>query len=212
MKKLLEALAATVEVMGQQISPIAISMMAKDLSVYRPDDVIAALQIVRTGSQRFSLKAIVDALDKVCPDGRPGADEAWAMIPRDEHVSAVMTEEMSEAMGIAQPLLDEGDQVAARMAFKDAYNRIVETNKMSGVDPKWFPSLGCDAEMRVTVMNEAVRLGRLTADHAAKSVPAISAPTSISIGDKREISQEQINANIARLRNIVGGITLRKAA
>ena len=123
---------------------------------------------------------IIQLIDKIRPDGRPGADEAWAMIPRNEATSVVMTEEMSEALGIAQPLLNEGDQVGARMAFRDAYNRIVDANKRSGVKPKWFPSLGWDKQGRESVLIEAVRLGRLTQSHVTGLLPP-SIETAVSI-------------------------------
>jgi hypothetical protein len=93
------------------------------------------------------------------------------MIPRSEEASAVMTNEMAEALHIAQPLLDESDQIAARIAFKDAYGRIVDTAKRSGVMPTWFPSLGNDKDGRESVLAEAVRLGRLKADHAIGLLP-----------------------------------------
>lgn len=114
---------------------------------------------------------IIELCGKILPDWHLAADEAWAMIPRDEATSAVMTEEMAEAMGIAQPLLDEGDQVAARMAFKAAYERITDANKRAGVKPKWFPSLGHDKSGREAVLQQAVRLGRLTAPHVAGLLP-----------------------------------------
>ncbi len=167
MQKILEAIAATAEIMGTTISPTAAAMMLKDLSGYSHDDVIAALKIVRSGSGRFNLKEIVDALAKVCPDGRPGANEAWAMIPKSEHASAVMTEEMAQALHIAQPLIDDGDQSGARMAFIEAYKRIVDAAKLEGTPVKWFASLGFDKEESAAVVADAVRLGRLKADHAA---------------------------------------------
>lgn len=151
---------------------------------------------------------IIEFIERLVPDGRLGADEAWAMIPRDEHVSAVMTDEMSEAMGAAQPLLDEGDQVAARMAFKEAYVRIVEKNKLAGIAPKWFPSLGRDPAMREAVLVEAVRLGRLSVEHASVTAPAISAPSPAAIEDKRGISREQAIANIAQLKQMLVGSRL----
>jgi hypothetical protein len=103
------------------------------------------------------------------PDGRPGADEAWAMLPyQDEDVSVVMTEEMAEAFGIASEVDDKN---GARMAFRDAYNRIVDRNRRAGIPPKWFPSLGNDKHGRETVLNEAVRLGRISQEHAMKLLP-----------------------------------------
>lgn len=209
MQKILEHIAATAETMGQTISPTAAAMMVNDLAGYHTDDVLAALKLVRTGASRFNLKAIIDALEKVCPDGRPGVEEAWAMIPKDEHGSVVMTEEMAEAYGIAAPLLSDGETIAARMAFKEAYARIVERNKLAGISIKWFPSLGRDTEMRTTVLQEAVRLGRIGAEHAERIVPAdiLNLPgntTRLAIEDKTPVSTEQAMSNLARLKLMIG--------
>lgn len=217
MKRLLEHIAATAETMGQTISPTAAAMMVNDLAGYRTDDVLAALKLVRAGASRFNLKGIIDALEKVCPDGRPGADEAWAMIPRDEHTSTMMTEEMSEAYGIAKPLLNEGDQIAARKSFIEAYSRIVERNKQAGVSLKWFPSLGRDPEMRATVLQEAVRVGRIGAEHAEKIVPPdiLNLPnhtTRLAIEDKTPMSDEQARANIEKLKLMIGNSRIGGAA
>lgn len=172
MRKLLEGITVTAELMGRDISPAAAAVMAKDLSVY-PQDVVlqAMLNLRRAAGARFSLDAVIAQVERLQPDGRPRADEAWALIPRDEDASVVMTYEMAEAYGVALPLLVEGDQVAARMAFKDAYARIVDKNKLAGVPPKWFPSLGRDKEGREAVLAEAVRLGRLSANHAIGLLP-----------------------------------------
>lgn len=104
------------------------------------------------------------------PDGRPGADEAWAMLPyRDEAASVVMTDEMAEAFGIAQEVDDKN---GARMAFRDAYNRIVERNKRAGIPPRWFASPGHDTSGREIVLKEAVRLGRIGEAYAKGLLPA----------------------------------------
>lgn len=213
--RFLKMMQATLAVYDKTASVETVGLWWNLLACYEFADVeIAFSQYLKSAEGRFSPKpaSIIVIINAMRPDGRPGVDEAWAMIPRDEYVTAVMTEEMAEAYGIAKPLLDEGDQVAARMAFKDSYSRIVEQNKMSGIAPKWFPSLGSDPAMRVTVLAEAVRLGRLSIEHASVIAPAISAPTHVAIEDKREISSEQMKVNLSRLRGIVGGITLRKAA
>lgn len=120
---------------------------------------------------------ILSILDKMQPDGRPGPDEAWAMVPRDEYTSAVLSEEIAEAMQVAQPLLNEGDAIAARMAFKEAYNRIVERNKMAGIKPKWFPSLGQDQRGREHVLKNAVEKGRLSQEQVMRLLPPSGAET-----------------------------------
>jgi hypothetical protein len=83
-----------------------------------------------------------------------------------------LTDEISEAMHIALPLLNMGDKIGARMAFKEAYTRIVAANKAANIQPKWFPSLGSDKDSRDQVIAEAVRQGRLTSDHAQSLLPA----------------------------------------
>lgn len=115
---------------------------------------------------------IIEAIEASFPDGRVSADEAWAMIPRDEYASAVITNEMAEAYGIAKTLMDDGDMVAARRSFIDAYNRIVDQNKAAGKAPQWFPSLGHDAEGREAAMRDAVLKGRISQHHADGLLPA----------------------------------------
>jgi hypothetical protein len=155
---------------------------------------------------------ILGILDRLLPDGRPGADEAWAMIPRDEFTSAVMTQEMAEAMHVAQPLLDEGDQVAARMAFKETYARIVEANKRNGIKPEWFPSLGQDKEGRDSVLADAIRLGRIGANHAIGLIaPDKVAPMLQSAGNEKLAleykmpSAEEAMKRIGGLKEILKG-------
>lgn len=191
MQRLLENLAATSELMGQTISPLALEYMAKDLKQYPVDIVIEALNKLRRDSKgRLTLAAILEKIEELNPDGRPGADEAWAMIPMDEDTSAVMTQEMAQALHIAQPLLDAGDKIAARMAFKESYNRIVDANKQNGIKPEWFPSLGQDKAGRDSVLAEAVRLGRLTAEHAIRLLPPEKIAPMLQNAGKEKMSLE----------------------
>lgn len=220
MQKTLECLAATAELMGQDISPVALKMMAKDLHEYPQGILIEAFaRLRREAKARFSLAAIIEQIDRLQPDGRPGVDEAWAMIPRDEYASCVMTEEMGEALHVAQPLLNEGDQVAARMAFKEAYVRLVDANKRAGVKPKWFPSLGMDKTARDACLEEAVRLGRLGAEHAAGLLAPQQAAAllenhapKLAIENKSAMSKEQAMQNIARMKEMIATSKIGSAA
>lgn len=220
MQRLLENLAATAEVMGQQISPTALAMMAKDLSVYHQDVVIEALGILRRESKfKMTLAAVIEKVEQLQPDGRPGADEAWAMIPKDEQTSVVMTDEMAEAFGIAKPILDDGDKIAARMAFKEAYARIVVANKTAGIKPKWFPSLGADKNGRDLVIAEAVRLGRLSVDHAIRLTHPDDLPVMLENAGEVKLAIEykpedsaKARENIARIREIISGKKLIRLA
>lgn len=216
--KFLKMMQATLAVYDKTATTETVGLWWNLLGCYEFSDVeLAFVQYLKSTEGRFSPKpaSIISIIDAMRPDGRPGVDEAWAMIPRDEYASAVMTEEMAEAYGIAKPLLDEGDQVAARMAFKDAYSRIVEKNKLAGIAPKWFPSLGIDSAMRETVITEAVRLGRIGVEHAAKSVLAIAdriQSQRLSIKDKAQVSNTKALENLAKIRQILSASRLAGGA
>jgi hypothetical protein len=96
-------------------------------------------------------------------DGRPGADEAWAIAVRshDENATVVWTEEITQAWGIAKAVMDLGDEVGARVAFRDAYNRITVEARRAGVPLRWVASLGLDPEGRAQALSHAEALGRM---------------------------------------------------
>lgn len=95
-----------------------------------------------------------------------GPDEAWALVPKSEHDSAMLTDEIAQAVAAAQPLLDAGDAVAARMAFKDAYQRLVEQAKIAGRQPRFFPSFGTDTYGRIRMLAAAVQRGQVSTELA----------------------------------------------
>jgi hypothetical protein len=102
------------------------------------------------------------------------ADEAWAMALAsfDEAATVCLTDEMLEAVSVAKTGWTSGDKVAARMAFKDAYERITGERRERGQAPVWTLSLGWDAERRATAAQEALRLGRMSAEQVRGHLPA----------------------------------------
>lgn len=102
--------------------------------------------------------------------GRLGAEEAWsrAVLACDETATVVMNDEIAEAWGIAKPIMDLGDEVGARMAFKEAYTRI--TAQAVG-QVKWWPSIGSDPHKRDVALAEAKRQGLLSAPAVAALLP-----------------------------------------
>lgn len=96
-------------------------------------------------------------------DGRPGAEEAWAMALRfrDETETIVWTAEMSQAWQIARAVMDLGDEVGARMAFREAYTRLVEEARALRMPATWSASLGFDPQRREHAIAAAVMAGRL---------------------------------------------------
>lgn len=107
-------------------------------------------------------------------DGRPGADEAWAiaLTSRDEAETVVWTQEIAAAFDICMPVLEAGDEVGARMAFKDAYNRLVNEARRDGYPVVWNASLGWDVERREIALHAAVARNQLPAPTVAALLPA----------------------------------------
>lgn len=108
-------------------------------------------------------------------DGRPGPEEAWAMLPHDERASGVWTTEMQEAWGVALPLLQEGNLVNARMAFKEVYARLIDAARKQGKQPAWQMTLGHDKSGHVPALVEAVRKQRLGLNAAVALLPPYEA-------------------------------------
>jgi hypothetical protein len=169
LESVIQALAVTAEVTGFEITKGALTIMASDLAAYPLPAVLAAITRCRRElSGRMTLKAILDRID----DGRPGPEQAWAMLAKDELESCCMTDgEMNIAWGVALPLIEQGDKIAARMAFKEAYEGLVAEARAENRPVKWFVSLGFDPGGRIPVIEEAVRLGRIGVEHAQILLP-----------------------------------------
>ena len=167
-KALLQAIAVCAELTRTQLSEAAARVLADDLSRYPERQVLHALsrcrRELRSGLTPADILARLD-------DGRPGPEEAWAMMPRDESQSVVWTDEMAQAWGVARPLIDEGDTIAGRMAFLEHYRGLVQTARDRGLPPHWTPSLGHDPAGREAVLVEAAEKGRLPPSHVAGLLP-----------------------------------------
>ncbi|MEO6279188.1 hypothetical protein [Roseateles sp.] len=102
----------------------------------------------------------------VADDGRPGPEEAWAQAFKalDERATVVWTAEAAEAYAIASPVLQAGDEVGARMAFREAYNRLVAEAREVRAPVRWAATIGDDDELRDRVLLPHVLAGRLSAD------------------------------------------------
>jgi hypothetical protein len=133
--------------------------------------VIRRLLSDHVNTSRF-MPTVAELLDRIkAMDGRPGAEEAWAMIPKDEAGSVVWTDEMAEAFAVADPLLQEGESIPARMAFLERYRALIQHARDTGKAARWTPSLGHDVACRERILLEAARLGRITPQHAAGLLP-----------------------------------------
>lgn len=97
-------------------------------------------------------------------DGRPEAEEAWGLVVRvaDESETVVWTQEMAAAWAIAQPLMDNKGNVAARMAFKQHYERLIALSREQGTKASWEISLGYDQQRRTEAIKQAKDKGLIS--------------------------------------------------
>lgn len=105
-------------------------------------------------------------------DGRPGAEEAWALCLRcqDEAETIVWTAEMAQAWEVARAVLP--DEIGARMAFKEAYARMTDEARRARQPAAWSVSLGHDPQRRTAAVNAAVDAGRLLESQRLEALPA----------------------------------------
>lgn len=169
-EQLIQAVAVTAELCGRVFTPAAAAVFVDDLGGYPEEQILGALR--RCRREVRGVLTVQDVLSRI-DDGRPGPDEAWAMIPQDEAASCVWTDEMAKAWGVARHLMREGDRVGARMAFRDAYTRMVAEARDQGVAPNWTPSLGHDKVGRAEALEDAVSKGRLAYQHATELAPEL---------------------------------------
>ncbi|MCY1196930.1 hypothetical protein D9M72_82860 [compost metagenome] len=106
-------------------------------------------------------------------DSRPTADEAWAtaLLSRDEAETVVWTLETAQAFATCRTVLDLGDEVGARMAFKGAYERLVARARHDRQPVAWQASLGWDPDRRERTLTAAGNAGLLPAPHVAALLP-----------------------------------------
>lgn len=157
---------ATAEVLGQEITATAAEMIATDLSEYQDQQIADGLKACRrelTG--RLTLAAVIERIQRT--DGHPEPSEAWAIALQasDESRTVVMTEQIQKAFYSAQPILDNGDAIGARMAFIDAYRRMTDEARQNRTQPQWSVSLGWDPEGRETAVKRAMTAGYISVEH-----------------------------------------------
>lgn len=170
--KILEAIAVAAEMTGTELSKPAMRAMELELEVFPEDQVLAAL--ARCRRELRHRMTLADILDRVQgSDGRPNADEAWAKALQgmDEDATVVINDEIAEASSVARPIYQAGDKTGARMAFREAYDRIVQRNREHRVPVRWWPSLGHDPQGRDAPIREAVDRG-LIGHENLKFLPA----------------------------------------
>ena len=168
-QKLIIHVKAMAEIYGKTMTDAAAMMFLAALSKIPEPALMAALE--RCLKELRTFPTVADVLARAqALDGRPGPEEAWAMLPKSERDSVVWTEEMAAAYGACSSLIGE-DDIAARMTFREVYVRRVQEARDAGVPAKWTASLGHSKGGRQAVLEEAARLGRLPMDQVRALLP-----------------------------------------
>ena len=159
-----------------------IMMVFDVLSGYPLSTVKAALKMHSQKSRFAPTPAdIVEIISS--GDGRPTADEAWAtaLTSNDEAETVVWTDEISQAMGMgAGDILADGDKIAARMAFRDSYTRLVQDARDDCRPVRYWVSLGHSKERRSAVSENAVVRGLISAESSKQFLTEIPKPSVVT--------------------------------
>lgn len=155
----------TAEMFGKTLPQRAIGIWWQAMQRYEFSTVEAAIGAHLVDPERGRWMPtpadVVAQVDKHNPDGRPDANEAWAMLSFDESQSFAWTTEMQSAFGLALSVMP--DRTAARMAFREAYEREVVQARAKGDPVQWQVSLGTDKAGREAAVEQAVAKGLLQA-------------------------------------------------
>lgn len=171
---LLKMLKETAVYYQRNLSETTLAMYLNGLDGYPLADIAHGIQAHMTDRQHGHFMPMINQIIAKIEDCKPtlanpatthpAPNEAWAIALQcaDEYESVAVSTEIMEAWGIARTVFDAGDEVGARMAFLDAYRRIVATKPV----PTWFLSPGFDLQRRMLAQEAGVKCGRLPAPSA----------------------------------------------
>lgn len=178
---------------GQAVTAGQKAMLFAALAIYPLVEVKAGLMAhIRDPKRGQFLPMPADVIAQiqgmVADDGRPGPEEAWAQAFRanDERMTVVWTSETAEAFAMASPVLAAGDEVGARMAFKETYARLVAEARETRKPMRLTVTLGDDNEQRDRVLLPHVLAGRIGADEMARpelvEMARLGQPVGLALG------------------------------
>ena len=162
---------AALETYGKDPSDLQVGMAYSLLEKYPLEAIKRALidHMSNSDAGRFMPKPadIIGNIEKLNPDGWLSADEAWsiALEMMDEGNTVIVTDQIMYAMPTAAKIYNSGDAVAARMAFKGAYDRLLDKARAGGEKPRWYPTLGHDPDRRKGAILAGIEQGLLGSNH-----------------------------------------------
>jgi len=175
MDKLLKAILVACDVTNTKMDDESVKFIHTKLVKYGDDAIKAIEKATEHVEYKLTLASIMKHLPKT--GEHPDAELAWAHVPKTETDTAYVTSAMLGAMDAAQPLYDQGDEVAARMAFKAAYSELIKTT-----EPDFFFSggYGMDYETKqqtkTAAIEKARQYGWLTEEKATRLLTSIGSP------------------------------------
>lgn len=177
------------------ISPTAKALFFNDLKRYPLDLIEHALSAHRLDPDRGRFTPTVADISSQIERRRPlqwvGADEAWAAMPKMESEPAILNQATAQALVAAGPLMAEGDMVAARMAFKNCYDRLVSRAKLDREPPQYFLSPGGTHEDQEAVRIEGQRQGLLPApEHDVTAQHMLASPSRANVAKMKALLLE----------------------
>lgn len=196
MNNILKVLQLMGQMHDKKITEDAAKLMIFDLEVYEEVKVLKALNLCRSELPRFP--TIADIIARI-DDGRPGSEEAWSLLPKREEDSCVWTEEMREVFEDVRSLIQE-DLVAARMAFKEIYPKVLSRARSEGKKVKWSVTLGQDSSGHEKVLIAAIEKNRISFEEANRLKPELFyTERALTLGERK-------NGNVTHIHNIVKGL------
>jgi hypothetical protein len=194
--KLIAVLNGVYDFYRQELTGFAIEVWLSISLKYGVDETVKALSahLYDKDRGRF-MPTPADIVKQLSPDGadgRPGPEEAWAMCPLAERDSAVWTDEMAQAFGVVAHMVERNDQIGARMAFKEAYARLVTEARADNKPTRWVATLGTDHHGRHACLKAAVaasRIGVAAALELDPSLTLLAAPAGLPALPAPEISE-----------------------
>ncbi len=159
--RLVKKINATLSVYDKFAESDALQVWVDALSAYPIEEIDAALSMHCKASKFAPRPAdIIEIINRKHAGLWKSSDEAWAVARQlsDQCASVITTDVIMEALDGLYDLLED-DPIAARMAFKSAYERIMQAGKISGRVPKIQFSPGFDATQRLEAANEACWIG-----------------------------------------------------
>jgi len=147
-------------------SPLQLAMYFRVLEKYPLKTVRAAIDahVSDPDQGRFfpTPAHIIGQIDSQT-EQHPGEAEAWAIAldAADENKTVVWTPQMAEAFGACRSVLDIGDEVGARMAFRAVYDRLVKEAKREGAPIVWNVSEGFDKSQKEAALAIAQERGKV---------------------------------------------------